>query len=114
MDYIKDILDEEELLFTGTIDRGVQLFEQYAAEANKSDVKVVSNDDVWHLYNVYGFPIDLTRVMAHERGLTVSELEFEKTQAGNFGKQQMLFLAHSSDLEQFSAGSMYCRSSQFL
>jgi alanyl-tRNA synthetase len=49
-------------------------------KAKESGSKVLSGNDVWRLYDTYGFPVDLTRVMAEENGLEVNEQEFEAAQ----------------------------------
>jgi alanyl-tRNA synthetase len=48
----------------------------------------LGDDDVWCLYDTYGFPIDLTRLMAKEVGLSVIVQPFEKQQAAQFGESQ--------------------------
>ncbi|KAI0671691.1 tRNA synthetases class II (A)-domain-containing protein [Trametes maxima] len=78
---IKEILDEEEESFSRTLDRGEKLFEQYAQKALQAGQKELSGKDVWRLYDTYGFPVDLTRLMAEELGLSVNEAEFEAAQA---------------------------------
>jgi alanyl-tRNA synthetase len=72
---IKEILDEEEESFSRTLDRGERQFEKYAATALKSSNKKLSGADVWKLYDTYGFPEDLTKIMAEERGLEIDEAE---------------------------------------
>jgi alanyl-tRNA synthetase len=74
---IFEILNEEEESFSRTLDRGERLFEQYAAQARASNVKVLNGKDVWRLYDTYGFPVDLTRLMAEEAGLEIDEKAFE-------------------------------------
>lgn len=78
---IKEILDEEEESFSRTLDRGEKLFEKYVNEARQQGTTKLSGKDVWRLYDTYGFPVDLTRLMADELGLTVDEKEFEEAQA---------------------------------
>lgn len=80
---IKEILDEEEESFSRTLDRGEKLFEQYAASARDRGVRELNGKDVWRLYDTYGFPVDLTRLMAEELGLTINEREFEAAQASS-------------------------------
>ena len=77
---VKAILDEEEVAFSKTLDRGEKLFEAYMVKAKESGSKVLSGDDVWRLYDTYGFPVDLTRIMAEENGLEVNEAQFEAAQ----------------------------------
>ncbi len=74
---IKEILDEEEVAFAVTLDRGEKQFEKYAAIAAKSGDNKLSGADVWRLYDTFGFPEDLTKLMAEERGLTIDEAEVE-------------------------------------
>ncbi|KAI1464270.1 tRNA synthetases class II (A)-domain-containing protein [Daldinia caldariorum] len=72
---IKEILDEEEEAFARTLDRGEKQFEKYAAQAVTSGTKKLSGADVWRLYDTFGFPEDLTKLMAEERGLETDENE---------------------------------------
>ena len=74
---VKDILDEEEQSFSKTLDRGERMFETFAQQAKLKDLKRLHGADVWRLYDTYGFPVDLTRLMAEERGLEIDEQEFE-------------------------------------
>ena len=81
VDEVKEILDEEEESFSRTLDRGEKLFDQYVAKAQQKGEKKLSGKDVWRLYDTYGFPVDLTRLMAEELGFTIDEEEFELAQA---------------------------------
>lgn len=78
---IKQILSEEEESFSRTLDRGEKIFQEYAEKAKKNGSSTLSGADVWRLYDTYGFPVDLTRIMAGEAGLDISEDEFAKAQA---------------------------------
>lgn len=75
---IFEIMNEEEESFSRTLDRGEKLFEQYAKQAIENKQKSLNGKDVWRLYDTYGFPVDLTRLMAEEAGLEIDEAEFEK------------------------------------
>lgn len=81
MDDIKEILNEEEESFSRTLDRGERLFDQYVTKAKQLGLKELNGNDVWRLYDTFGFPVDLTRLMAEELGLGVNEDEFGKAQA---------------------------------
>ncbi|KAG6026879.1 hypothetical protein E4U41_001137 [Claviceps citrina] len=74
---IKEILDEEEEAFARTLDRGEAQFERYAAKATKDGVKKLDGDVVWRLYDTFGFPVDLTQIMAEERGLEIDDKEVD-------------------------------------
>lgn len=67
VDDIQAILKEEEESFSRTLDRGEKLFEQFAAKAIEAKQTSLSGEDVWRLYDTYGFPVDLTLIMAEEK-----------------------------------------------
>lgn len=72
---VKEILDEEEVAFARTLDRGEKQFEKYATQALNSGAKKLTGADVWRLYDTFGFPEDLTKLMAEERQLSIDEDE---------------------------------------
>src|SRR5205814_9720055 len=78
---VKEILDEEELSFAKTLDRGERQFEHYAQQSKERGLGSLHGADVWRLYDTFGFPVDLTRLMAEERGLSIDDGEFEDAQA---------------------------------
>ena len=78
---IKELLDEEEHSFSRTLDRGEKLFDGFARVAQTSGVSQLNGRDVWRLYDTFGFPVDLTRLMAEELKLGVNDAEFEEAQA---------------------------------
>jgi alanyl-tRNA synthetase len=80
-DSLKEILDSEEASFARTLDRGEKLFQSYATTALEAGTKNLSGVDVWRLYDTYGFPVDLTLLMAEEMGLGVDQEAFEAAQA---------------------------------
>jgi alanyl-tRNA synthetase len=102
-----DILKDEEDSFGRTWDRGVKLFDEAAATAvgraavEKSAKATVSADDVFKLYDTYGFPADLTRLMADERGLGVDVAGYERLmeQARDKARAASKFSAAGADLE---------------
>ncbi len=69
---VADVLREEEESFGRTLDRGIAHFTD-AAGAGR-----ISAEDAFKLHDTYGFPIDLTQIMAEERGLTVDVAGFER------------------------------------
>jgi alanyl-tRNA synthetase len=72
---IEKTLRSEEDSFNKTLDRGIELFSR-EADALKGD-DVLSGEFAFKLYDTYGFPLDLTQLMARERGLSVDEDAFE-------------------------------------
>jgi alanyl-tRNA synthetase len=81
VDEIKEIMDEEEESFSRTLDRGEKLFDEFASQAKGHGLSELNGKDVWRLYDTFGFPVDLTRLMAEELGLSVDEEGFEAAQA---------------------------------
>jgi len=77
---VMEILNEEELSFAKTLDRGEVMFEKYAQQCKIKDTKNMAGADVWRLYDTYGFPTDLTKLMAEERGLQINDSEVEEAQ----------------------------------
>ena len=77
---IMEILDEEEKAFAKSLDRGEVIFEKYAQKAKSKGTNDLPGDDVWRLYDTYGFPVDLTKIMAEERGLVINDKEVEEAQ----------------------------------
>ena len=59
------------------------MFEQYATAAREANLKELNGRDVWRLYDTYGFPVDLTLLMAEELGLGVNNKEFDEAQAAS-------------------------------
>jgi alanyl-tRNA synthetase len=71
---IKDVIRGEEGAFNKTLDKGIELFEREVAHG----VSAISGAFAFRLYDEQGFPLDLTELMARERGLTVDVAGFEK------------------------------------
>ncbi|BCS21400.1 alanine--tRNA ligase [Aspergillus puulaauensis] len=78
---VMEILNEEEISFAKTLDRGERQFEQYSQQAKAAGDNKLHGADVWRLYDTFGFPVDLTRIMAEERGLQIDDHQFEDARA---------------------------------
>lgn len=72
---VKDVINEEETQFLKTLARGRKLFDR---TVSKLTDKLIPGDVAWRLYDTYGFPVDLTQLMAEERGLTVDMDVYEE------------------------------------
>ena len=108
--HVQDVIKLEEESFNKTLDRGIELFENYA-KGSAQDVHnlaaqnihgatgLVSGEFAFQLYDTYGFPLDLTELMARERGLTVDKEGFEKlmeeqrTRARSAQKKEVISLS---------------------
>jgi alanyl-tRNA synthetase len=74
---IEQVIRAEEENFLQTLDRGIQIFNEVAANVKAEHQSVIAGSDVFKLYDTYGFPMDLTRLMAQEIGLSIDEAGFE-------------------------------------
>ncbi|HEV2454816.1 MAG TPA: alanine--tRNA ligase, partial [Verrucomicrobiae bacterium] len=74
--HVQDTIRFEEEAFNKTLDRGIELFNEETART--SGAKSIPGEFAFQLYDTYGFPLDLTELMARERGLTVDKEGFEK------------------------------------
>ena len=105
-DHVEEVIKREEEAFNRTLDRGIELFEEVVAlgripknpevpiensavvslvgkgaditAATLDKGSVIGGDFAFKLYDTYGFPLDLTELMARERGLLVDTVRFEK------------------------------------
>jgi len=76
--HIDLVIKSEEEGFERTLDRGIELFESVVAKVLSNGGKVIPGEEVFKLYDTYGFPADLTEVMAEEKGLHADLEGFEK------------------------------------
>ncbi len=72
-DYIVKVLTTEEKNFNSTIDRGMKILDEYIEEMNSNGKKVLDGESCFKLSDTYGFPIDLTREILEEKGMSVDE-----------------------------------------
>lgn len=71
---IKEVIKEEETNFLKTIDQGLVRLSNFMK--SHKDLKIIPGDVIFELYDTYGFPSDLSRIIAEEKGLTVDEQGF--------------------------------------
>jgi alanyl-tRNA synthetase len=76
-DHVATVIEAEEASFGRTLDRGLEIFKGVAEKAEKQGDKTISGKNAFKLYDTYGFPLDLTQLMARERGLKVDSDEFD-------------------------------------
>lgn len=74
--YIIDIINEEETQFLKTLSRGRNLLNRTITKLESSNI--LPGDVAWRLYDTYGFPVDLTQLMAEEKGLKVDIIGYEE------------------------------------
>ncbi|MBR5249179.1 MAG: alanine--tRNA ligase [Bacteroidales bacterium] len=79
---IERVIKEEEEAFLRTLEKGIRLMDQMLEKAK--DSKIISGEDAFTLYDTFGFPIDLSELIAKEKGYSIDLEGFEK----ELGKQK--------------------------
>jgi alanyl-tRNA synthetase len=74
---VEAVIGSEEELFFRTLDRGLEEFDRVAKRLIEDGKTILPGDEAFKLHDTYGFPLDLTRIMAEERGLAVDRHGFE-------------------------------------
>lgn len=76
--YIKKVIKAEEESFNITLDRGIELLDELINGLKKEGLKVIPGEDVFKLYDTFGFPVDLTNIMARENSFSIDEKGFDE------------------------------------
>ncbi len=98
-DFVQKVVLEEEQSFLRTLATGIQRFERYAA-----DQQIIAGDFAFELYDTYGFPIDLTELMAREKGLMVDMDGFQKALSVQKDRSRAATAIDTGDWIQVNAG----------
>ncbi len=77
-DFIKKIIQEEEISFFRTLSSGIKRMEEIVKSQKKQLKNTVSGQLAFELYDRYGFPLDLTQLIASENKLKIDIVEFDK------------------------------------
>jgi alanyl-tRNA synthetase len=77
LELVQAVIESEESSFGRTLDRGIEIFNTAAEKAQSSKNKTISGADAFELYDTYGFPLDLTQLMAREKNLKVDTNSFD-------------------------------------
>jgi alanyl-tRNA synthetase len=80
--YVCEVIRSEEERFDATLEQGMQRFGDIAATLEKARGTTIKGVDVFMLYDTFGFPMDLTRLLAEEKGYTIDERGFEHAMTG--------------------------------
>lgn len=76
--FVREIITIEEEKFGNTLDAGISLVEKTISEAKSAGKNIVTGEEVFRLYDTYGFPAELTAEIADEHGLSIDIDGFEK------------------------------------
>jgi alanyl-tRNA synthetase len=95
-EHVEEVIHREEEAFNKTLDRGIELFREETEQLRSGKLR---GDFAFKLYDTYGFPLDLTELMARERGLSVDVagftqlMEEQKARARAAQKKQVIELS---------------------
>jgi alanyl-tRNA synthetase len=77
-EHVALVIQAEEDRFGQTLDRGIEKFEEVVGELNSKGLNTIPGQEVFRLYDTYGFPADLTQIMAWEKGMDLDLDGFER------------------------------------
>ncbi len=77
-DFIKRVILEEENSFLKTLDTGLKLMDEIILKNKKNNIQIIDGKTVFELYDTFGFPLDLTALVARENGFTIDEVSFNE------------------------------------
>jgi alanyl-tRNA synthetase len=100
---IVEVLRDEEESFGRTLERGLALFEEAADTARRQHHGEIQGGDAFKLHDTYGFPIDLTEIMAGEKGLKINIGEYERLMEEARQKARVRGAASSDWIEHLPA-----------
>src|SRR5205807_7914488 len=80
-DFVLRVISAEEARFSQALATGLNLLDRTIEELTRADERVIPGDEVFKLYDTYGFPAELTQEIAEERGLDVDRAGFERAMA---------------------------------
>ncbi len=118
-DYILSTVKDEEARFLQTLDTGAEILENEIRNLKSKNQKKMPGEITFKMYDTYGFPVDLTRLIANEKNIEVDESEFDtflqeaksKSKASWKGKSLDSDQAHlikwSNDVSQKSAKTVF-------
>ena len=101
-DFIVKVIQEEEAAFLRTLSNGLQRFQKYLESSEKGNQ--VAGDFAFELYDTYGFPLDLTELIAREHQLTVDTVGFAKEMEVQKNRSRQAQSKDAGDWEQVASG----------
>jgi alanyl-tRNA synthetase len=81
IDLVCKVVKEEEEAFLRTLDKGLKKIDDIVTETRAQNTTIINGRSAFELYDTYGFPIDLTRLIAQEQNLEVDEASFKAEMA---------------------------------
>jgi alanyl-tRNA synthetase len=77
-DFVATVIREEEASFLRTLENGLKLLDKITADLGNSGGKIIDGETVFELNDTFGFPVDLTALIAREKGFSIDEAGFQK------------------------------------
>lgn len=79
--HVQAILKQEEFRFSATLNQGMKILEDMIEKVNKSGEKVVSGEEIFKLYDTFGFPVDLVQDVLEDNDLSYDQSGFDSAMA---------------------------------
>ncbi len=105
-EHVALVVKSEEESFGETLDRGIEIFDRIVEGLRGKGQTIVAGAEVFKLYDTYGFPVDMTEVMAREQGLKLDMAGFERELEAQ--------KARSRSITSFAAKAQSYRPSRFV
>lgn len=101
--YVMEVIKSEEESFNKTLDRGLEIFNDISEKVAKNDQRTIPGAEAFKLYDTYGFPLDLTQVLAEEKNMVVDEAGFntEMEAQRQRGRAASSFAIQTEDEDQW-------------
>ena len=99
-EHILTSIRDEEVRFLQTLDNGSGIIQDEIKKLKAKNAKVISGETLFKLYDTYGFPVDLTGLIAAEEGLSVDETSFEKIMSDSKVKAKSTWKAKSLQADE--------------
>jgi alanyl-tRNA synthetase len=99
-DIISKVIREEENSFFRTLELGIKRMELLMNECKAQNQPIIAGNAVFELYDTYGFPVDLTSLIARENGLSIDEQAFDKELQIQKDRSRAATAVETADWEQ--------------
>jgi len=98
-EFIQKVIRAEEESFLNTLDKGLEKFEDILKNSKINNLQQINGKDAFQLYDSFGFPLDLTELIARENNLTVDKNEFNLLMKEQKERSRSARKVHSQEIE---------------
>jgi alanyl-tRNA synthetase len=99
------VIQEEEISFLRTLSSGLRRLDQLSAQMKDKGEMLLDGATAFELYDTFGFPLDLTRLVAAEQGLSVDETGFEREMERQKARSRQAAESETGDWVRLEAGN---------